>query len=263
MADDSKRTLGTTGAEDVALSMARPLSILLSGIAIQSLLAYALLPAGRGAYAVCLMFAGLLSLLFTPGVDAGIQYFVMTRKISVSQGVSVAVVICLTGAGLATAAAIPMIRSEIAFFGKADPASFYLALILVPLAAFASAVHHQLAGLGRFAALAVFTLVQTTANGVVAAALVLGAGLGVNGAVLAVCIGDLVMILLCLRDMRRNLGLTWEPPSRAALGDVLRYGFKYHPARIGGTSTPALASSFSACWPFVRRSACSPWPAPS
>ena len=234
MADDTTRTPGTTGAEDVAVSIAGRISILVSGIAIQSLLAYALLPVGRGAYAVCLMFAGLLSLLFTPGADAGVQYFVMTRKTSISQGVSVAVVICLTGAGLATAAAIPLIRSEIAFFGNADPASFYLALILVPLTAFASAVHHQLAGLGRFAALAAFTLVQTAANGVAAAALVLGARLGVNGALLAVCIGDLVIILLCLRDMRRNFGLTWEPPSRLALGDVLRYGLKYHPARIGG-----------------------------
>ena len=80
-----------------------------------------------------------------------------------------------------------------------------------------------------------FTLLQTAANGVAAVSLLLGLRLGVNGALAAVCIGDLVLITLCLRDLRRNAELAWETPSRSALAEVLRYGLRYHAARIGGS----------------------------
>ena len=214
--------------------MAKRVGMLVSSVAIQSLLAYALLPAGRGAYAVCVLFAALLGILFTPGADAGAQYFVVSKKINVSQGVSISLLVCLIGAGLATALAIPLIHSNIAFFQKAEPGSFYVALLLVPLSTFASAMQHHLSGLGRFARLAVFSLLQTMVNGVAAASLLLGLHLGVEGALLAVCIGDLVMIILCLWDLRRNAGLKWNTPRPSALSGVLCYGLKYHAARIGG-----------------------------
>ena len=235
MAEDSTRTRGTTGAEDVAVSMAKRMGLLVSSTAMQSLLAYALLTAGRGSYAVCILFAALLGILLTPGADAGAQYFVVSKRVSVSQGVSVSLVICLIGSGLAAALAVPLIHSGIPFFDKAERGSFYLALVLVPLSTFSSAMQHHLAGLGRFARLAVFTLLQTAANGVAAVSLLLGLRLGVNGALAAVCIGDLVLITLCLRDLRRNAELAWETPSRSALAEVLRYGLRYHAARIGGS----------------------------
>ena len=218
------------------MSLAKRVGLLVSSIAIQSLLAYALLPAGRGAYAVCILFAATLGILFTPGIDAGAQYFIIRKKVSVSQGICVSAVICVIGAGIAIALAIPLIHSDIAFFRKAEPGSFYLALLLLPLSTFTSAMQHHLAALGRFARLAVFSVLQTTANGVAAASLLLGLRLGVNGALLAVCLGDLVMIVLCLRDLRRHAGLAWERPSQPVLAGVLRYGLKYHAARIASNA---------------------------
>ena len=223
----------TTGVEDVAVSMATRVGILLSGVAMQSLLAYALLPTGRGEFAVCILFAALLGVLLTPGADAGAQYFVMAKKISVSQGVSVSLLISLAGAGLATVLAIPLINSDIAFFRKAEPSSLHLALVLIPLATFSNAVQHQLAGLRRFMRLALFSLVQTTANGLALVSLVVGLQLGVDGALFAACVGNLAMIIVCLRDLRQNAGLTAELPARSALIRVLRYGLKYYIARIG------------------------------
>ena len=222
-----------TGAEDVAVSIARRAIILISGVAMQSILAYGLSPSQRGAYAVCLVSSGLLGLLFTPGTNAGTQYFVMTNKITVSQGVSASLAICIIGAGLATALTLPLIHSGIAYFQQAPSASFYLALVLVPLSTFAGAVHHQLAGLARFAPLARSTLIQTTVNVLATVAFVFPLRLGVNGALLAICAGDLAMIILCLRDMKRHAGLRWVIPQRSVMADVLRYGLRYHLARIG------------------------------
>ena len=233
MSANNTSTPATTGVEDVVVNMATRVGILLSGVAIQSLLAYALLPAGRGEYAVCILFAALVAVLVTPGADAGSQYFVMANKITVSQGIAVSLMICLVGALIAAALAIPLINSGIAFFHKAESTSFHVALAMIPLSAFSNAVQHHLAGLRRFRVLALYSLVQTGANGLALVCLVLVLQLGVDGALVAGCVGNLIMIMACLRDLRRNAGLTAEAPNRAALASVLTYGLKYYIARIG------------------------------
>ena len=68
-------------ATEIALTT---LLLVAAGLVTQSLLAYALLPAGRGAYAVCTMFWCLFGILFAPGADRGTQYFMMARKLSIS-----------------------------------------------------------------------------------------------------------------------------------------------------------------------------------
>lgn len=226
-------TSKSTGVEDVVVSMATRVGVLVAGVAIQSLLAYALLPAGRGEFAVCIMFAALVGVLFTPGADAGSQYFVMGKDINVSQGVIVSLAICLGGAVVAAALAIPLIQSNITFFQKAERASFHVTLALLPLTAFSNAVQHQLAGLRRFKTLALFSLVQTAANGLALVLLVLVLQLGVVGALFSVCLSNLTMILVCVRDLRRHFGLKPEFPVWAALRRVLQYGFRYYVARIG------------------------------
>ena len=223
----------TGGLEDVAVSIATRVSTLVSSIAIQSLLAYALLPAGRGEFAVCILFAGLLGITLTPGADAGVQYFVMAKRISVSRGVSAAFSICLVGTIIAATLTVPLVSSEIPFFRKAEPQSFRLALILIPLTTFSNSLQHQLAGLRRFKHLALFSLIQIAANGVSLLALVVGMGLGVDGALLAGCTANLFMILSCIRHLRRNDGLTLVIPSRLDLARILRYGLKYYVARVG------------------------------
>lgn len=223
----------TTGVEDVVVSMATRVGVLVAGIAIQSLLAYVLLPLGRGEFAVCILFSALAAVLFTPGADAGSQYFVMGKYITVSQGIAVSLAICLGGAAAAAALAIPLIQSNAAFFQKAERTSFHVTLALIPLTAFSNAVQHQLAGLRRFRTLALFALVQTATNGLALVLLVLVLQFGVVGALLSVCLSNLTMIVLCLHDLRRHAGLTAEFPVRSAFGQVLRYGFRYYVARIG------------------------------
>ena len=233
MSTTAPSNMQTTGVEDVVVNLATRIGILLSGVAIQSLLAYVLLPAGRGEFAVCILFAALVSVLLTPGADAGSQYFVMTKKINVTQRVAVSLAICLVGAVAASAIAIPLINSEIAFFQKAETTSFSVALALIPLTALSNALQHQFAGLRRFKVLAVLLLAQTSANGIALLCLVALLRFGVVGALLASCVGNLIMITACLRDLRRNAELTIEVPSRSALERVLRYGLKYYIARIG------------------------------
>ena len=230
---DRTRIPATTGGQDVAVVLATQAGLIIAGLAMQSVLAYTLLPEGRGSYAVCVMFGGLFGGLFSPGADRGAQYFVMKRRMSVSEGVAVALTICLIGAVLAVAVALPLIWSDLAFFQKADRASFLMALPLIPLTSFSTSMQLQLAGLRRFARLAFCSLFQTITNVALLLALVGVLGLGVRGALVAAGSGSLVMITLIVLDLRRDFGLKLAMPSGSACRRVIRYGVQYYVARVG------------------------------
>ena len=85
----------TSGAQDIAVIFTTRLVLVIFGLLTQSVLAYTLLPAGRGAYAVCVLFASLLGVLFAPGVQHGAHYFVLTQRAGVSQAMSAALAVCL------------------------------------------------------------------------------------------------------------------------------------------------------------------------
>ena len=182
---------------------------------------------------MCVLFASLLGAILTPGADAGSQYFVMARKMSPSHGVSVSLFICFIGALIATTIGLPLVSRDIIFFQKAESESFYAALVLIPLMTFSSAIQHQLVGLRKFKQIAVFSLLQTAVNCISLVVFVIWCELGVSGAVLALCAGNLSMIIACARSLRRDALLGLEVPSLRNIKRVLRYGRRYYVARIG------------------------------
>jgi O-antigen/teichoic acid export membrane protein len=234
MRDNSAAKRSTTGVEDVAASFVKRIALLGSSLAIQSLLAYSLLPEGRGTYAVCIMFAGVLGMLFTPGANIGAQYYVITGRLTLSAGLSAAVIVCLLGGGVGAILGIVLIHSEIAFFDKAGSTTFLIALILVPLSAVSNAAQHQISGMRRFGRLAVFSLCQTGSHAGLVVTLVYGMGLGVDGAILALAAGEIVMISLCLAFLIKEANLHWSWPGWCNIVAVVRYGIRYHPARLTG-----------------------------
>ena len=221
------------GATEVGVVLATRVGLILGGLAIQSVLAYTLLPEGRGAYAVCVMFGALFGALFTPGADRGIQYYLMAKRISVSEGMWVSLIICLIGTAIAIATAVPLILSDISFFRKADRSSFFLALPLIPLTAFSTSLQLQLAGLRRFARLALFSVLQITTNTLTLTTFVLVTNLGVEGAMISGAVAHGIMIAAMLVDLGRAYGLTLVIPSHELLRRIVRYGLEYHIARIG------------------------------
>ena len=58
------------------MAFATRIGLVVLGLLIEGMLAYTLLPAGRGSYAVCVLFGTLFGLLFTPGAEQGAQYLV-------------------------------------------------------------------------------------------------------------------------------------------------------------------------------------------
>ena len=222
-----------TGVQEVLVTLATRAGIVLSGIAIQSLLAYALLPVGRGTFAICVLVSTLLGILFCPGADVGAQHYVMTRQITVSQAVAASFGITVAGTLVAATVSIPLIASDFSPFQTIERRAFYSALLLVPLSAFGSAVRSQLAGLRRYTQLAWYSFLQTGTMGCALLLLVVWAGLGVSGAIVASCISNLVLIVACIQDLRCSHGLSCEIPSRSNLRRILTYGLRFYVARIG------------------------------
>ena len=219
------------GAQDVALAFATRVGVVLLGLVVQAMLARMLLPEGRGGYAVCLVFATALGMLFTPGAQQGAQQFVMTREVTISQAVSCALTICLVGGALAVAVSLPLIGSGVAYFEKATNTSFHIALVLLPVTAFALAVEHQLAALRRFGRLAAVSLLRMLANVLAVFVFVRLWDLGVGGALWAMVCANAVMIVVCLWDLWRHCGLVLRVPELTPLLRILGYGFRYHMAR--------------------------------
>lgn len=231
-----------TGGQEVALVLAARAGVLVFAQLSQSLLAYTLLPEGRGDYAIYVTFAVLAGMLFAVSADRGAQYAVMAKRLGLPQGASAALTVSLVGSALAAGLALPFIHGGFGsdFFRETDTRSAHLALLLTPLTAVSSVLSMQLAGLRRFARLTLFLLLQSAATAAAIAVLSWGMGLGVNGAVAAMAAGHATMIAVCLRDLRRHCGLAFETPSRAGFRLVLDYGLRFHGGRIGGEIEPRI-----------------------
>ena len=215
------------------MTLATRVGLVCSGIAIQSLLAYALLPSGRGEFAICVLVSTLLGILFSPGADVGAQHYVMARQIALSQAVAASFSISVAGALIAAIIAIPLIANDFWLFQAAERRAFYFGLLLVPLSTFGSAVRSQLAGLRRFTQLAWYSLLQTATTVCSLLLLVVWGGLGVPGAIVASCISNLVLIAACIRELRRKDGLSAQIPSWCNLWRIVVFGLKFYVARIG------------------------------
>ena len=224
----------TTGGRDAAIVFATQIGVAVFGLAIQSLLAYALLPEGRGSFAVCAGFAAVLAVVFSPGAQQGAQYFVMTKQATVSEGVNVALAICLVAGALGFALTVPFLHSDIGFFRKAETSAFYLALALVPVMAFSGSMMYQLAGLRRFGQLAVCSLVHVGVDILTLLGLAWVDRITVDGAVAAAIGGHSCKVVLCAWYLRRHHGLVPTNPLRAPFARVVGYGLRFHPAGIGG-----------------------------
>ena len=215
-----------SGGQEVVLLVAMRVVVLTLSLVSQSVLAYTLLPEGRGAYAVCVFVGTLVAVVMTPGADRGSQYFTMTSQLAVSHGIYVGLVICLLGCLAAGALIVPFVNSEFAFFQKASSGSFHLAIALSPFVCFSSVVRLQLAGLRRFTAVALLSSVAAILI------LVRWQGLGVNGAILSLAVGHVLVIAVGLKELRRHCRFRFEMPRPGCFKMVIGYGLREHVAKV-------------------------------
>lgn len=220
-------------SSEVVVVFATQAWVAISAVASQSLLAWVLGPADRGAYAVCIMFATVLGVLFSFGADRGTQYFVMSKKLPVSNAISVMTWIIGSGSVLAIITGLALMETPIEFFRKADRSSFLVALPLMPLTIFWAAFRLQLAGLRKFVALAKINIIRTSSNIALLLVFVVGMNAGVEGALSAQILCHVIVIPLLITSLRRDDGFRMRAVNLPDIRLVATYGIRYYIARIG------------------------------
>jgi O-antigen/teichoic acid export membrane protein len=222
----------TSGTKDTITIFTAKIITLLVGIGMQSCLAWFLAPDGRGSYAVCLIFASLLGVLCGFGIDVAVQYYVASKKMSVSEGVSVALSYAAAGSLLAVSLGIIMMQMHLSFFTKASQESFYLALLFIPISMLTSFFPLLLIGLRQFKWMAIFSIIQSVVQLVGVIFLVWVFGLGVNGALGAILFTGLIVIVLNFILLHKKYGVILAWPSINHLHVIFLYGIRYYFARF-------------------------------
>jgi len=220
------------GTKDTAIALSSRVAVLLFGIAIQSALAWLLGPDGRGSYAVCLLFGTLLGVVFTFGVDRAGQYFVASRKMEKAEGISSSLLLLLMGSAVGIAVGRALMLTGMDFFNKADHSSFLISLAIVPFVGLNNAFVLYFIGLRRFKWMAVVEVVNIAAHLVLTLVLVLGFGMGVNGALLAIVAAGVTSSGVSVALLRREGALRVVRRTPGAYGRLLSYGARFFVAKL-------------------------------
>ena len=222
----------SSGARDTAITFFTRVSVMAASLGIQSALAWFLGPAGRGSYAVCILFAMLLGVVFTFSVDRAGQYFVASGRTSVTDGVVATLFTVLVGSLVGVGVGYALIGSGAEFFAKASTASFRLALILVPLNVMSDSLVLLLMGIKRFGWMSRMAITRVLVHLGATLVLVWGFGLGVPGALIALMLGNLVAILMGVSLIRREFGLSVSRLNLRYCSAMLSYGARYWVANL-------------------------------
>ena len=110
-----------SGLRDVTTTLGSRIAILFIAIGTQSCLAWSLGPALRGSYAICILFAALLTVVFVVGCDVAGLYFVASKKLTISEGIVHTLIYGLVGCVLAVLAGLVILQLPLEFVTKATP----------------------------------------------------------------------------------------------------------------------------------------------
>ena len=138
------------GIHDFSVTFAGKLVTIVTVLGTQSCLAWFLGPEGRGSYAVCVIFATVLSTIFVIGCDVASLYFVASGRFSISEGLTYSLIYGGLGSLLAIAAGLGILQLDFPFLSKAGRAAFHLALLSIPLSLFSLILLNLLTAVRHF-----------------------------------------------------------------------------------------------------------------
>lgn len=216
--------------------------MLILAVGTQIILARFLGPEGRGSYAVCIMLAGLLNIIFIPACDTAIVYFVSSGRMNLSEGLIYAFIYGIIGSGFAISAGFLLTRFHLPIFDKADLSSFYLAYISIPFSLFALVFPSLFTATGDFLWFSLSTILIRLLQLLLVLFLVDVFSLGVKGALFAVIISAMITILFSLIIFHRKYDLKFVKPQMNKLGSIMHYGLRYYAGKISNLANVKIGT---------------------
>jgi len=228
-----KENTPTSGLRDTAVTFASRIASMLLGLVWAFALAGLLGPDRRGSYAVCMQYAGLLTVIFMLGADVGSLYFVASRKMSPSEGAMALLVCSLAGSVVAIGVGYFLMQTGWEYFRKANPTSFYLALASIPIGFYSGALVYFLTALREFVWFGIFAVGQVLLSILLLLVYVWVLGLGVNGAMLVLITVNGCTLAAVWSMLRRKHNLRWMWPTGRGLRQVMGFGVRYYFGKVG------------------------------
>lgn len=200
-------------------------------LALASVTARWLGPAGKGTLSLILLAAGLLALLLGGGVNVANVYFAASRRLSVSQLTRLSVSWTL----LATSGALVLIAGATIWYERVIPGvprwGLWAAFSLIPWMVLGNNFSGILQGLQRIPAVSRIRLVQSGLTLLLTLLLVAGMHWSLYGALVAVLAGQFIGVGL-MSGMLRDYGGRFRPHWPGRDGDVTAFGLKGHVANL-------------------------------
>ena len=222
----------SSGLRDISVTFGSRGVILLISLANQSALAWFLGVADRGSYAICMVFATLLSLVFSFGCDIASTYMVAAKKYTLSEGVVNSAVQAVVSSAIAVAAGLLIMKSSYPFLDKAAPDSFKLALLYIPFLLIVNIFLSLLTSIRKFTWFALLSIGLALFQLIFTVIFVWKKGLGVNGAILANILASAIVIVASYAYFLKRCEIRWVMPSSAKLTALLSYGIRYYMGRL-------------------------------
>lgn len=221
-----------SGIREVSYVFGSKIFLLVLGISTQSLIAWLLGPVGCGEYAVCVVFASLLTVFCILGCDKAFLYFVASRKFNLSEALSNVLVLGTIGSVLAVLTGFFMMNTSLSFFSKASPVAFQLALVTIPISLFSNILLNTLVSLRQFGWLSIANIISAIVQILLVAICVWKLRLNVNGILIALIINGLITNLALLVFFRWKFNIKMVAPSVNILRQMLSYGFRVYFSKI-------------------------------
>ncbi|HDL64964.1 MAG TPA: hypothetical protein ENH12_06200, partial [Proteobacteria bacterium] len=178
------------------------------------------------------MYTAILTTLFVVGCDVAGLYFVASRRFSIPEGITNVLIYGGLGSVAAMLVGFGVLHSGLPFLDKASPASFRLALILIPVNLFSLIFLNLLTAARRFPQYMLVSVVQGVSQLIFVFFFVRIQGGGVNGALFGILAAGIVTITFTLVLFYREDGAVFKTPNISQLKEMLHYGARYYVAKI-------------------------------
>lgn len=231
---------GHSSARDSLIVLAGRIGMVLAGVAVQSSLAWFLLPAGRGSYAVCVMFASVTAVILSLGIDRAVQFFISTSQRTLSQVVADLLGFFALAAVVGIPLGLGLLQLDLAIWDKAAHRSFVLMLFFAPLNSAQLALRWALIGARDFRQFTYSNLMTLLLQLVFTVLFLRVFTWGVDGALLALMVSVFAANVYMLAVLRRQSGLRFVLPSFRGIKQLLGYGLRYYVASLGSMANTRI-----------------------
>ncbi len=203
----------------------------LAGLATQSLLAWLLLPAGRGEYGACMLFVVFLTLFCTLGQEMANVYFVGSKQITPSQALTQSLLIGLAVSAIACSIGYILTLGSFQFLEKAPPSTYRIALLCIPPMVFNSYLNGIFLGMGAMSTYT-YLVAAPTAAGAVGIGIVGFLRPEVNAIVPVHAICDMLATIAAVIVLRRRFGCRFGRLDWSCLKMSLSYGARFYLGKL-------------------------------